>query len=213
MKIKVCGMRDIENISNLLVLKPDFIGFIFYEKSKRFIKDIPQIDFPKKTKKVGVFVNESIENVIDKINKFQLNLVQLHGSESPEYCRELRHSELISESHSFEIIKAFSVDEKFNFSATIPYNIYCKYFLFDTKGENYGGNGVKFNWNILQNYKGETPFLLSGGIAKNDVKQILSFLRRHESKRCIGIDINSGFEIEPGLKNLEDIKEFKNNLK
>jgi len=216
MKIKVCGMRDSENIQSLLALKPDFVGFIFYNKSKRYVTDFPKVDFPNDIKKVGVFVNETIEEVIKTVTAYKLDCVQLHGNESPEYCKELRHSELVtelgrsvvSESHSFEIFKAFSIDDTFDFSITNDYQKTCDYLLFDTKGKDYGGNGVKFNWLVLENYKGETPFLLSGGITKNDVDQI----KKIKHAAFAGLDINSGFEIEPALKNINDIKDFKNNL-
>jgi len=224
MKIKVCGMRNPENISSLLALKPDFVGFIFYNKSKRFVANFPQVEFPSEVKKVGVFVNER-EEIIKKVNQFQLDYVQLHGDETPQFCQKLInkltelsrrkkncHSELVSESSKLEIIKAFSVDEKFNFEETKPYENYCSYFLFDTKGDNYGGNGIKFNWEVLQNYKGNIPFFLSGGIGLEDKDELLSFLRRQESKQCYAVDVNSGFEIEPALKNIEKLKEFKNNL-
>jgi phosphoribosylanthranilate isomerase len=208
MKIKVCGMRDAENISELIKLEPDYMGFIFYKKSKRFVTNFPEVKIPSKIKKVGVFVNETIDDVIEIVEKHQFEAVQLHGNESPEYCEELK----VLLIRDVEILKAFSVDDDFDFSNTEAYQKACNYFLFDTKGKDYGGNGVKFNWQVLDNYKGETPFLLSGGISKNDSKAILSFLRRQESKKCIGVDINSGFEIEPALKNIEDIKEFKQNL-
>ena len=209
MKIKVCGMRESENLQSLIALKPDFIGFIFYKKSKRFVADFPKVIFPKGIKKVGVFVYESIDEVLRLVNKHQLDCVQLHGNESAEYCRKLRHSELVSESVQLDIIKAFSVDENFDFSITKQYEKYCNYFLFDTKGINYGGNGVKFNWELLENYTGNTPFLLSGGISKNDAEEI----NKIKHSAFAGIDINSGFEIEPGLKNIEKIKEFKQYLK
>ena len=216
MKIKVCGMRDSDNIQSLLVLKPDFVGFIFYNKSKRFVADFPEVNFPKGIKKVGVFVNETIEEVIKKVTDYKLDCVQLHGNELPEYCEELRHSELVtelnrsvvSESHSIQILKAFSVDDTFDFSKTNQYQKVCDYFLFDTKGKDYGGNGVKFNWQVLENYKGATPFLLSGGITKNDVSEI----KKIKHTAFAGIDINSGFEIEPALKNINNIKDFKINL-
>jgi len=199
-------MRDSENISGLLNLEPDFIGFIFYDKSKRFVSDFPQIEIPLSTKKVGVFVNESINEVLKKVVDYKLDCAQLHGNESLEYCQTLRHSELVSE--SFEIIKAFSVDDDFDFSKTNEYQKVCDYFLFDTKGKNYGGNGIKFNWELLQNYLGKTPFLLSGGITKNEGAEIMKI--KHPA--FLGIDINSGFEIEPGLKNIDEIKEFKSRL-
>ncbi|MBE0422717.1 MAG: phosphoribosylanthranilate isomerase [Lutibacter sp.] len=201
MKIKVCGMRDKENISGLLALKPDFIGFIFYDKSKRFVADFPQIEIPSATKKVGVFVNQTIEEIAEKANNHTLDFVQLHGNETPEFCEKLA-------TKNIKIIKAFSVDENFDFSATKPFEKGVSLFLFDTKGNNYGGNGIKFNWELLQNYTGKTPFLLSGGISKNDSEEIKKF--KHPA--FLGIDINSGFELEPGLKNIKEIKEFKNLL-
>ena len=214
MKIKVCGMRDMENIQRLIALEPDFIGFIFYDKSKRFVTNFPKVEIPLSIKKVGVFVNESIENIANLVTEHQLDYVQLHGEESPEYCKELIENEAINSNESFQlgIMKAFSADETFDFSKTKAYTPYCDYFLFDTKGNEYGGNGIKFNWDILQNYKGKTPYLLSGGISKNDVSLITEFFQKKENKMCIGLDVNSGFEIAPGLKNINDIKEFKQNL-
>jgi phosphoribosylanthranilate isomerase len=201
MKIKVCGMRDRENIQSLLALKPDFIGFIFYKKSKRFVADIPKINFPKEIKKVGVFVNEPIDEIFKILEKHQLDCVQLHGEETPEYCKEMK-------TKNIEILKAFSINEDFDFSKTASYQKVCDYFLFDTKGKEYGGNGVKFNWEILKEYKGKTPFLLSGGISKTDAIEI----NKIKIKSFVGVDINSGFELKPALKNIEDIKEFKQNL-
>jgi phosphoribosylanthranilate isomerase len=214
MKIKVCGMRNTENLQSLLALKPDFVGFIFYEKSKRFVTDFPKIEFPKEIKKVGVFVNETVEEVLHKIEKFNLDVVQLHGNETPEYCNKLRNGHLVhsrkvvSAAHPIEIWKAFSVDDAFDFSVTDAYQKVCDNLLFDTKGKEFGGNGVKFNWQVLDNYKGKTPFLLSGGITKNDAAAIKNITH----KAFAGVDVNSGFEIEPALKNMEDIKEFKQNL-
>ncbi len=201
MKIKVCGMRDSKNISELMTLKPDFIGFIFYDKSLRYVTDFPQIEIPLSTKKVGVFVNETIDEVIEKVNQYQLDFVQLHGNETITYCEELALKNI-------KTIKAFSVDEQFDFSVVKPFEKHVSLFLFDTKGKNYGGNGIKFNWDLLQKYTGKTPFLLSGGITKNEVEEIKKF--KHAA--FLGIDINSGFEIEPGLKNTDEIKEFKSKL-
>ncbi len=202
MKIKVCGMRNSENILNLIALKPDFVGFIFYNKSKRFVAGFPQVEFPAEVKKVGVFVNESVSEIIKKVNEHKLDLVQLHGDETPQFCDNLKSNQ------ASKIIKAFSVNESFDFDVTKPYENSCNYFLFDTKGKNYGGNGIKFNWKILQNYKGKIPFLLSGGISVNDVLEV----NKINHPKFIGIDVNSGFEIEPALKNIEKLKEFKNNL-
>ena len=194
-------MRESENISGLLALKPDFIGFIFYDKSKRFVADFPQIEIPSTTKKVGVFANETIEEIIEKVNQHTLDFVQLHGNETQEYCSALS-------AKNIKIIKAFSVGENFDFNATLLFEKHVSLFLFDTKGKNYGGNGIKFNWDLLQNYTGKIPFLLSGGISINDAEEIKKF--KHPA--FLGIDINSGFELEPGLKNIKEIKEFKSLL-
>lgn len=204
MLLKVCGMRDAENISELIKLKPDYIGFIFYDKSKRFVASFPEVEIPSEIKKVGVFVNETIDNVIEIAEENNLEAIQLHGNESPDYCEELR----VLLIRKVEILKAFSVDDDFDFSTTMAYQKVCDFMLFDTKGKEHGGNGVKFNWQVLDNYKGETPFLLSGGISKVDATEI----KKISHKTFAGIDVNSGFEIEPALKNIEDIKEFKQNL-
>ncbi len=204
MKIKVCGMRDAENISELVKLKPDYMGFIFYGKSKRFVTAFPKAKIPSEIKKVGVFVNETLESIIKITKKNELDAIQLHGNETFEYCKKLKA--LLT--HKVEIFKAFSVDDDFDFYKTKAYQKICDFLLFDTKGKDYGGNGVKFNWQVLENYKGDTPFLLSGGISKSDVEDI----KKISHKAFAGVDINSGFEIEPALKNIEDIKEFKQNL-
>lgn len=217
MKIKVCGMRDTENISSLIGLKPDFVGFIFYQKSKRFVADFPLIEFPESIKKVGVFVNEEINEVVKKVKDYQLDCIQLHGNETVDYCDSLCHSLRyadpsridVSESQQFVIIKAFSINDSFDFTKTEDYQNCCDYFLFDTKGKDYGGSGLKFNWETLQNYKGVTPYFLSGGIGLEDTEQLLSFLKKKESIRCYAIDVNSRFEDSPGLKNIEKLKEFK----
>jgi len=197
-------MRDANNILELIKLKPDYMGFIFYEKSKRFVTNFPEVKIPSEIKKVGVFVNETIDKVIEIAEKYKLEAIQLHGNESLEYIEEL----IVLLIRKVEIFKAFSVDDTFDFSKTDAYQKACDFLLFDTKGKDYGGNGVKFNWQILENYKGTTPFLLSGGISKVDASEI----KKISHKAFVGIDINSGFEIEPALKNIANIKEFKQNL-
>lgn len=204
MLLKVCGMREAKNISELIRIEPDYIGFIFYGKSKRFVANFPEVEIPSNVKKTGVFVNESLTEVIKIVESYNLKAVQLHGNESPEYINKLR-TLLI---RKIEVFKAFSVDDDFDFSKTEPYQKICDYMLFDTKGENYGGNGVKFNWQVLGRYKGRTPFLLSGGISKVDAEEI----KKISINAFAGVDINSGFEIEPAIKNIENIKEFKQNL-
>ncbi len=201
-------MRDKENIESLIALKPDFMGFIFYDKSKRFVTDFPKVKIPSIIKKVGVFVNETIEEVISIAEKYQLDCIQLHGDELPEYCEKLSQSKFDLESHQIDIFKAFSIDENFDFNTTKQYENCCNYFLFDTKGNDYGGNGIKFNWEILQKYKGNIPFLLSGGISAKDVNEI----KKINHPQFMGVDVNSGFEIKPALKDIEKLKEFKSNL-
>lgn len=201
LKIKICGMRDPENISGVASALPDFMGFIFYPKSKRFVGDefsakTVQI-VPESVKKVGVFVDELPEKVMDICKKLELDVAQLHGNETPEYCREIRNSGLT-------VFKAFSVDEHFEFSKLEAYSGVCDYFLFDTKGHVPGGTGQKFNWQLLENYQGEIPFFLSGGIGPDDLEAI----RHFSHPRWRGIDVNSGFEIEPALKNIEKVKNF-----
>lgn len=201
LKIKVCGMRDPENISGVIEAIPDFIGFIFYPKSKRFVGTEFSLEtltlFPESVKKVGVFVDELPEKVIEICKKLRLEVAQLHGNELPEYCLKIRESGLT-------VFKAFSVDDQFNFGNLTDYSGVCDYFLFDTKGYVPGGTGQKFNWQLLENYQGKIPFFLSGGIGPND----LDAIRHFSHPRWRGIDINSGFEIEPALKDVEKVTDF-----
>lgn len=193
-------MKFPENIHDVTGLKPDFMGFVFYPKSPRYAEplDIKTLNsIPKTIKKIGVFVNESLENILTMVYKYKLDGVQMHGSENVEDCRKLKNAGLI-------VLKAFPIAEAYNFKVTKNYEGACDYFLFDTKTETYGGSGVKFNWSILDEYKGETPFLISGGIAANDAEAILKI----EHPKYVGIDLNSKFEVSPGLKNVELLKQF-----
>ena len=212
MKLKVCGMKYQDNMSKVAALQPDYLGFIFYKGSVRnFNEVIPEI--PNNIKKVGVFVNASLDEIIEKVSEYSLQVVQLHGNESPEFCKELMmffHSDQSEE--SFEIIKVFSIKDDFNFEKLKPYEEICDYYLFDTKGKLPGGNGYAFNWKVLKNYPSTKPYFLSGGIGLNEIEDILSFLQRQESKHCHAIDVNSKFEVEPGLKDTESINEFKKRL-
>jgi len=197
-------MKYQDNINDIALLQPDYLGFIFYEKSARcFETVIPEIS--KSIKKVGVFVDADIEEVIKTINKHNLHAVQLHGHETPEYCKSLQSSDV-------EIIKVFSIKDQFNFEGLIPYERVCDYFLFDTKGQLPGGNGYTFDWNILNNYTLTKPFFLSGGIGLNEINNINKFKESEASKYCYAIDVNSKFEIEPGLKDIEKLKTFKSQL-
>ncbi len=200
MKIKICGMRIPKNIRAVAALQPDFMGFIFYTKSPRFAEplDITVLNaLPKSIKKIGVFVNEDLENVLTIATKYNLDGVQLHGSELESMCKELHKS-------GFIVIKAFPIAEAYNFKVTKKYEGTCDYFLFDTKTDAYGGSGVKFNWGMLKEYVGETPFLLSGGIAADDAEAILKI----EHPKFAGIDLNSKFEGKPGEKNVELLRIF-----
>ncbi|WP_296385280.1 phosphoribosylanthranilate isomerase [Winogradskyella sp.] len=202
MKLKVCGMKY--NTAEVAKLQPSYLGFIFYKNSPRNFEDaIPKL--PKSIKRVGVFVDENVEVIVDKIERHKLDAIQLHGHESPEICRLLKSTKK-------EIIKVFSIKDEFDFSVLNDYEDVCDYYLFDTKGKFPGGNGYTFNWEVLNNYPSTKPYFLSGGIGLNEVDSIMSFLRRQESKYCYAIDINSKFEIEPGLKNIEELEKFKAHL-
>lgn len=201
MKLKVCGMKYEENIRQVAELKPDYMGFIFYSKSKRFVgNDFNLPSFPASIKKVGVFVNEEEDVVRQKTDEHKLDFIQLHGDESPEYCRSL--------SKYVKIIKAFGMDEHFEFEKLNSYKTSCTYFLFDTKSKEYGGTGKSFDWDILKMYDDEVPFFLSGGIDESSLDE----LRKIKNLNIHAIDINSKFELSPGVKDIEKIKTFKINL-
>ncbi len=208
--LKVCGMKYADNIESVAALQPDYMGFIFYEKSARFFDGtIPKL--PESIKKTGVFVDASIENVLEKVEKFDLQAVQLHGKETAEFCNTLKsHFERSEKSHKIEIIKVFSIKDDFDFNILKEYEEVTDYFLFDTKGKLPGGNGYVFNWQILQNYPSKKPFFLSGGIGINEMEKIKNILKTNLPIYII--DVNSKFEEAPGLKNIEKLKEFKKNI-
>ncbi len=200
LKIKICGMRTPSNVLEVAQLPVDYMGFIFYEKSKRCItKNVSTQN--KNIQRVGVFVNETLEVIKDKILDHQLDLVQLHGDESPDFCKEINTLYV-------DVIKVFSVDDAFDFKKTKPYEPYCDYFLFDTKGKDRGGNGVTFNWSILEKYQGLRPFFLSGGIAPESIDELQNL--KHE--KLYALDLNSKFEDQPALKNIEKLKKFIDDL-
>ena len=204
-KIKICGMKFHENISEIASFQPDYLGFIFYGNSPRnFENTIPTID--KSIQKVGVFVNASLDEIQDKVKQYELDLVQLHGDESPEFCQLLHQNK-------FKVIKAFSIDNQFNFNELKNYNKCCEYFLFDTKGTNYGGNGITFDWSVLENYNLNKPYFLSGGIGTENIAEVKSFLTKDYAKNCIAIDCNSKLEVSPGLKSTEKTKQLINAFK
>ena len=194
-------MKYPDNIREIAALQPDFMGFIFYPNSPRFADqlDVNSLEsIPKSIKKVGVFVNDNLENILTCIQKYNLDAVQLHGAENGSLCRKIK------EEAKTMVIKAFSVMGAYNLKVTKEYEDVADLFLFDTKTDLYGGSGQKFNWNILSEYQGNTPFLLSGGIGMEDVKAIRSI----EHPKMIGVDVNSKFEIKPGLKNVALLKKF-----
>lgn len=194
-------MRKSSNIRELLRLQPDYIGFIFFEKSKRNAAEILNTDllksFPSTTQKVGVFVNADIDFVTKKIEDFGLDMVQLHGDESPLFCNEIK-------SIGIKVIKVFSVGESFDFEQLKDYEDSVDFFLFDTKGKERGGNGVAFDWKLLDAYEGQTPYFLSGGIDLENIE----FIGKLKTQP-FAIDVNSKFEIEPGLKDIEKLKTLK----
>jgi len=199
-------MRTPENISGVAFAFPDYLGFIFYPKSKRFVGMEPSQKImaivPDSVKKVGVFVDEAPEKVLETVQNWNLDVVQLHGNETPEYCQQIQDL-------GITIFKAFSVDDQFDFEILNAYSGVCDYFLFDTKSQLPGGTGQKFNWQLLENYKVDVPFFLSGGISPDDLDAVLNF--RHP--QLFGIDINSGFEISPGVKDKEKIEQFINEIR
>ncbi len=194
-------MREPENISGVVAARPDFIGFIFYPKSKRFVgfEPSPEVldNVPDSVKKVGVFVDETPETVLEIYQNWKLDVVQLHGNESPEYCREIQNS-------GATVFKAFLVDNQFDFEHLKAFSGVCNYFLFDTKGQLPGGTGQKFNWQLLEKYRGNVPFFLSGGIGPDDLDSIRNF----NHPQLFGIDLNSGFEISPAVKDVEMVQKF-----
>jgi len=206
LKIKVCGMRDPHNIRQLQeIVKPDFIGFIFYPLSKRYAGEL-KADFPDgavfgETDKVGVFVNASMDEIIEVTQWLNPGFIQLHGDESPEFCKQVKE-------RGFRVIKAFQVSDRLP-SDLNAYMGSVDFFLFDTKSEGYGGSGKKFDWAILEEYDNRVPLFLSGGIGPDEVRDVIKLSK---NLNIAVVDINSRFESEPGLKNIDQIKQFKNIL-
>ncbi|ANQ50914.1 phosphoribosylanthranilate isomerase [Flammeovirga sp. MY04] len=197
---KVCGMRDQKNIYDVLTLEPDYMGFIMYPPSSRFIEreDVSFLeekwsnDIP--TKRVGVFVNEEEQTILDFAKKYHFDVIQLHGKETPELCQSLKEK-------GFEVFKVFGIKDEFNFEVLKPYEAFVDYFLFDTKSPIHGGTGETFDWGVLEQYNSTKPFLLSGGLSLENIKNI----RKLDHLPCKGIDVNSKFEISPALKDVEQL--------
>ena len=202
MKLKVCGMREPENIKALAALTPDYMGFIFWAPSSRFVEGTTPT-LPQHIKKTGVFVDATIDYIETIIKEHQLQAVQLHGKETPEYCSYVQSLDV-------EVIKAFSIKDHFDFTSLAPYENCCDFYLFDTKGELPGGNGYGFDWSLLTNYPSQKPFFLSGGIGLEHTPQIKALL--NTDLPLYAIDVNSKFELAPARKNIDALTQFKNEL-
>lgn len=228
MKVKVCGMRDADNVQQVAELGVDMMGFIFYPKSPRCFPEeddenffvLPRTDVDRHVKRVGVFVDDEFSNIETQILRLGLDAVQFHGNETPEYCKEFHKMNedfvfnylkpwfeehgLPFQTKPLHLIKAISVATAEDIQKYKEYVGAVDLFLFDTKCKTYGGSGEQFDWSVLEQYDGDTPFLLSGGIGPGNAERIKEF---HHPK-CIGIDLNSKFEIEPGLKDVEKLRTF-----
>ena len=201
MIVKVCGMREAENIRQVEQTGADWMGFIDYEGSPRYVAGVPEY-LPETVQKAGVFVNASLSRIRERAAAWQLDYIQLHGKESPEFCREVQQT-------GIRVIKAFSLRTPDDLLATESYAACCDYFLFDTPCNGFGGSGKSFDWEMLTHYHGETPFLLSGGLKPESLDALLDFSHPHWA----GIDLNSGFEQAPGLKDAAFLSDFIDSFK
>ncbi len=195
---KVCGMREAGNIREVEALGIDWMGFIFWAHSARNVSLKPDY-LPSRCKRVGVFVNAPMAFIREKVREFGLDILQLHGGEDADFIRQLR-----TELPSLSVVKALNVAREEDLEQSKRYEGLCDYFLFDTKAEKVGGNGKAFDWNILHSYKGDTPFLLSGGIGPDDKERLRAF----HHPQMAGIDLNSRFEIRPAVKDIHLLKSF-----
>jgi phosphoribosylanthranilate isomerase len=206
LKVKVCGMTDPANVLEVAEAGPDFMGFIFYPRSPRYVGQNPDPEIfnnvPAGIQKVGVFVHEDPVTVIEIAAMTGLDLVQLHGTETPDYCESLKLS-------GIKIIKAFGICDYTDFDIYGSYIEVCDYFLFDTRNDNYGGSGKKFNWEIVAGYKLEKPFFLSGGIGPGDAMQ----LKTIQNEKLIAVDVNSLFETATGIKDAVALRSFIEDIK
>lgn len=232
MKIKVCGMRDQENIRAVAQTDIDLMGFIFYPKSPRYVQMISSLagiipDYSEeriqrlrskegnneqqthRIKRVGVFVDEMPQTILTRVYNYQLDFVQLHGDETPEMIDNLKRTLIPDLAPDIRIIKVISVASEHDIEKYKPYEGLADLFLFDTKCPGKGGSGEKFDWSVLDAYDGQTPFLLSGGIGPDDAERVRNF----NHPRCIGIDLNSRFETEPGVKDVELLRRFINEVR
>ena len=202
MKLKVCGMREVTNIKSVLNLKPDLMGFIFYPKSERFVGalSLEGIDF-QSTQKVGVFVNEPLDSVAERVETFGLDYVQLHGNESPSYLKNVKYL-------GVKVIKVFRIKDQLPIDKMLAFDQQVDYFLYDTLSHEYGGSGKRFKWDILNDSPSSKPFWLSGGLSIESLKMLNTINHRG----LTGIDVNSKFEDYPGMKNIELLKRLKKSL-
>lgn len=209
MRVKVCGMTQPDQVEALADQGVTFAGFIFYPKSPRYVfkhMNITQIRKVNNINKVGVFVNATIEEVLHLVDECRLSMVQLHGDEPPKYCEKI--ADYVS------VVKAFRLSDNDSVEWMIrPYMDVCDMFMFDTMGAGYGGTGKKFDWSVLKNSTVGKPFFLSGGIDPGDEESLKAFAREPVAKALFAIDINSKFEVAPGVKDMEKVKEFVAHLK
>ena len=218
--LKVCGMKH--NISAVAALDPDYLGFIFWEGSPRHFDGLIPPLHPR-IRKVGVFVNASLDEILDRTATFGLDAIQLHGNESPGFCAGLKKSLRANPNQGGEtadhpkkvpqIIKVFTIQDSFDFKVLEPYEAVCDFYLFDTKGKLPGGNGYAFDWSVLKEYPSEKPYFLSGGIGLECMDKLGDFLRSSPSRYCYAIDVNSAFESAPGLKDTDKLLKFKNRFR
>ena len=204
-RLKICGMKYAGNLQEVVRLQPDYLGFIFYPKSKRYMAEAlsPEIvkSLPGSIQKVGVFVNAETADILEQAATYGLDVLQLHGDESPEQCAALQGK-------GYTLVKAFGVNEDFNFNSLTPYAPLVDYYLFDTKGPAYGGHGITFDWSVLQQYDKHKAFFLSGGIGLEEAEG----LKGLRDFPLHAIDVNSRFELEPGLKNINLLKQLQKQL-
>ena len=209
MRIKVCGMTQIEQVDKLADLGVAFAGFIFYPKSPRYVfkhMTTTQIRRENNINKVGVFVNAPVEEVLHMVDECRLHMVQLHGDESPRYCEKI--ADYVS------VVKAFRLSDNDSVQWMIrPFMDVCDMFMFDTMGSGYGGTGKKFDWNMLEGQTIGKPFFLSGGIEPGDEEKLKKFTAEPVAKALFAVDINSKFELAPGIKEMDKVGVFAANLK
>lgn len=198
------------NTNAVADVQPDYLGFIFYDKSPRNLNiEIPEL--AANINKVGVFVNASIVDIVEKVATYQLDVIQLHGEESPEFCTQLKKVSVTKSSSDLELWKVFSIKDQFDFDRLSPYEKIVDKFLFDTKGKEKGGNGYTFNWEILKDYPSSKPFVLSGGIGLEEIPKVKELV--NTVLPIYAIDVNSKFEKEPGLKDIELLEKLIKEMK